>query len=210
MSLLLFVVVAYVIGSVPFAVVVSRVFGLADPRSFGSGNPGATNVLRTGNKLAALLTLIGDAAKGAFAVWLARSLGPQWFDNATVPLVVALVGLAALVGHVFPIFLGFKGGKGVATAAGVVLALNPWLGLGTLLAWLVVAVLTRYSSLASVCAGLFAPLAAIWVIGFRVEILGIVAMSAILTWRHMGNIQRLLAGTEGRIGEKKAPVSPAQ
>ena len=191
MSLLLFVVVAYLIGSVPFAVVVSRLFGLADPRSFGSGNPGATNVLRTGNKLAALLTLIGDAAKGAFAVWLARSLGPQWFDNATVPLVVALVGLAALVGHVFPIFLGFKGGKGVATAAGVVLALNPWLGLGTLLAWLVVAVLTRYSSLASV-----------WVLGFRVEILGIVAMSAILTWRHMGNIQRLLAGTEGRIGEK--------
>lgn len=209
MSLSLFVAAAYLIGSIPFAVVVSRVFGLADPRSFGSGNPGATNVLRTGNKKAALLTLIGDAAKGAFAVWLARAFGSQWFDNATLPLVVALVGLAALVGHVFPVFLGFKGGKGVATAAGVVLALNPWLGLGTLLAWLVVAVLTRYSSLASVCAGLFAPLAAIWVIGFRVEILGIVAMSAILIWRHIGNIQRLLAGTEGRIGEKKAPASPA-
>lgn len=209
MSLSLFVAAAYLIGSIPFAVVVSRVFGLADPRSFGSGNPGATNVLRTGNKKAALLTLIGDAAKGAFAVWLARAFGSQWFDNATLPLVVALVGLAALVGHVFPVFLGFKGGKGVATAAGVVLALNPWLGLGTLLAWLVVAVLTRYSSLASVCAGLFAPLASIWVIGFRVEILGIVAMSAILIWRHIGNIQRLLAGTEGRIGEKKAPASPA-
>ena len=210
MSLSLFLVLAYLIGSVPFAVVVSRVFGLADPRSFGSGNPGATNVLRTGNKKAALLTLLGDAAKGAFAVWLARSLGPQWFDNGTLPLVVALVGLAALLGHVFPVFLGFKGGKGVATAAGVLLALNPWLGLGTLLAWLVVAVLTRYSSLASVCAAVFAPLAAIWVIGFRAEILGIVAMSAILIWRHAGNIQRLLAGTEGRIGEHKAPASPAR
>ena len=210
MSLSLFLVLAYLIGSVPFAVVVSRVFGLADPRSFGSGNPGATNVLRTGNKKAALLTLLGDAAKGVFAVWLARSLGPQWFDNGTLPLVVALVGLAALLGHVFPVFLGFKGGKGVATAAGVLLALNPWLGLGTLLAWLVVAVLTRYSSLASVCAAVFAPLAAIWVIGFRAEILGIVAMSAILIWRHAGNIQRLLAGTEDRIGENKAPASPAR
>jgi glycerol-3-phosphate acyltransferase PlsY len=210
MSLSLFLLVAYLIGSVPFAVVVSRMFGLADPRSFGSGNPGATNVLRTGNKKAALFTLIGDAAKGAFAVWLARALGSQWFDSATLPQVVALVGLAAFIGHVFPVFLGFKGGKGVATAAGVLLALNPWLGLGTLLTWVVVAVLTRYSSLASVCASVFSPLAAVWAIGFRAEILAIVAMSAILIWRHAGNIQRLLAGTEGRIGEKKTPASPAR
>jgi glycerol-3-phosphate acyltransferase PlsY len=210
MILSLFLVVAYLIGSVPFAVLVSRAFGLADPRSFGSGNPGATNVLRSGNKKAALLTLLGDAAKGALAVVLARAFGPQWFDAATLPLVVALAGLTAFVGHVFPVFLGFKGGKGVATAAGVLLALNPWLGLGTLLAWLVVAVLTRYSSLASVCAGIFAPLAAVWVFGVREEILGIVAMSALLIWRHAGNMQRLLAGTEGRIGEKKSPPSPSR
>lgn len=206
MSLLLFVSVAYLIGSIPFAIIVSRVMGLADPRSFGSGNPGATNVLRTGNKKAALLTLIGDAAKGAFAVWLTRMVGPQWIDNATLPLVGALAGLAAFVGHVFPLFLGFRGGKGVATAAGVLLALNAWLGLGALLAWLVVALLTRYSSLASVCAAVFAPLAAVWVIGFRAEILAIAAMSVILVWRHAGNIQRLVAGTEGRIGQKKAPA----
>lgn len=210
MSLLLFFAAAYLIGSIPFAVIVSRLLGLADPRSFGSGNPGATNVLRSGNKKAALLTLIGDVAKGALAVGLVRAFGSQWFDNATLPMVVALAGLAAFIGHVFPAFLGFKGGKGVATAAGVLLALNPWLGLGTLLAWLVVALLTRYSSLASVCAALFAPLAAVWVVGMRPEILAIVAMSAILIWRHAGNMQRLLAGTEGRIGEKKAPSSPAQ
>lgn len=210
MSLLLFVGIAYLIGSIPFAIVVSRLLGLADPRSFGSGNPGATNVLRTGNKKAALLTLLGDAAKGALAVWLARWYGPQWFDGASLPMVVALVGLTAFVGHVFPVYLHFKGGKGVATAAGVLLALNPWLGLGALLTWLVVALLTRYSSLASVCAGVFAPLAAVWVIGMRADVLAVVAMSAILVWRHSANIQRLIAGTEGRIGEKKAPTSPAQ
>ena len=210
MMLALFVVAAYHIGSVPFAVLVSKAFGLADPRSFGSGNPGATNVLRTGNKMAALLTLLGDAAKGAVAVWLARAIGPQWFNATTLPMVVAVVGLAAFIGHVFPLFLGFKGGKGVATAAGVLLALSPWLGLATFLAWLVVAVLTRYSSLASVCAGVFAPLAAVWVIGFRAEVVAVAAMSAILVWRHAGNIQRLLAGTEGRIGEKKAPAPSGQ
>lgn len=210
MMLALFVVAAYLIGSVPFAVLVSKAFGLADPRSFGSGNPGATNVLRTGNKMAALLTLLGDAAKGAVAVWLARAIGPQWFNATTLPMVVAVVGLAAFIGHVFPLFLGFKGGKGVATAAGVLLALSPWLGLATFLAWLAVAILTRYSSLASVCAGVFAPLAAVWVIGFRAEVVAVAAMSAILVWRHAGNIQRLLAGTEGRIGEKKAPAPSGQ
>jgi len=210
MMIALFVVAAYLIGSVPFAVLVSKAFGLADPRSFGSGNPGATNVLRSGNKKAALLTLLGDAAKGAVAVWLARVIGPHWFDVAMLPILAAVVGLAAFIGHVFPVFLGFKGGKGVATAAGVLLALSPWLGLATLLAWLVVAILTRYSSLASVCAGLFAPLAAVWAIGFRAEIIAVAVMSAILIWRHAGNIQRLLAGTEGRIGEKKAPAAPGQ
>lgn len=210
MMIALFVVAAYLIGSVPFAVLVSKAFGLADPRSFGSGNPGATNVLRTGNRLATLLTLLGDAAKGAVAVLLAHAVGPHGFDATMLPMVVASVGLAAFIGHVFPVFLGFKGGKGVATAAGVLLALSPWLGLATLLAWLVVAVLTRYSSLASVCAGVFAPLAAVWVIGFRAEVVAVAAMSAILVWRHTGNIQRLLAGTEGRIGEKKAPATPGQ
>lgn len=204
--LVVFVAGAYLLGSLPFAVIVSRALGLADPRSYGSGNPGATNVLRSGNKKAALLTLIGDAAKGWFAVWTVSRLGGWWLPAEMLPLALTLVAVAVFIGHVFPLFLRFKGGKGVATAAGVLLGLSPWLGAGTIAAWLVVAVLSRYSSLAAVCAAIFAPLASVWLFGFRLPVLGVLAMSIILIWRHSDNIKRLLAGTESKIGQKK-PVA---
>src|SRR5690606_18058618 len=158
MSLLLAIALAlaaYLIGSVPFAVVVSRIMGLADPRSFGSGNPGATNVLRTGNRKAAALTLLGDAAKGWVAVYLAQRIA----DGLALSVaVVALCAVAVFLGHVFSVFLKFKGGKGVATALGVLLAINPWLAVATAATWLIVVYVTRYSSLAAIVAAIFAPL----------------------------------------------------
>ncbi len=194
------IVVAYLIGSVSFAVVVSRAMGLADPRSYGSGNPGATNVLRTGNRRAAILTLVGDAAKGAVAVGLARALADRFgFDDLTL----TLVGLAAFIGHLYPVFHGFQGGKGVATAAGVLLALSPWLGLATLSTWVVVAVFLRYSSLASLVAAVFAPAFYLLLAGADGVLLALAVMSALLVWRHRRNISNLMAGTEGRIGQKK-------
>jgi glycerol-3-phosphate acyltransferase PlsY len=194
------IVVAYLIGSVSFAVVVSRAMGLADPRSYGSGNPGATNVLRTGNRRAAILTLVGDAAKGAVAVLLARALASRFgFDDLTL----TLVGLAAFIGHLYPVFHGFQGGKGVATAAGVLLALSPWLGLATLSTWVVVAVFLRYSSLASLVAAVFAPAFYLLLAGADRVLLALAVMSALLVWRHRRNISNLMAGTEGRIGQKK-------
>ena len=190
------VVGAYLLGSVPFAVVVSKAFRLDDPRSYGSGNPGATNVLRSGNKLAALLTLLGDSLKGAAAILLARVAG---LDEATI----GLVALAVFAGHLFPLFLGFKGGKGVATAAGVLLALAPWLGLAVLGTWLAVAVVFRYSSLAAVSAAALAPL----YVGLVEGINGLFMVSGILALaliaKHGQNIQRLLAGQESKIGSKK-------
>jgi glycerol-3-phosphate acyltransferase PlsY len=195
------IVLAYLIGSVSFAVLVSRAMGLADPRSYGSGNPGATNVLRTGNKAAAVLTLVGDAAKGAVAVTIAQSLAQRFgFTDFTL----ALVGLAAFVGHLFPVFHGFQGGKGVATAAGVLLALSPWLGLATLGTWIVVAVFLRYSSLAALVAAVFAPAFYLLMSGGDRVLLPIAVMSALLIWRHKRNIANLLAGKESRIGQKKA------
>jgi len=194
------IVVAYLIGSVSFAVVVSRAMGLADPRSYGSGNPGATNVLRTGNRRAAILTLVGDAAKGAVAVLLARALAGRFgFDDLTL----TLVGLAAFIGHLYPVFHGFQGGKGVATAAGVLLALSPWLGLATLSTWVVVAVFLRYASLASLVAAVFAPAFYLLLAGADGVLLALAVMSALLVWRHRRNISNLMAGTEGRIGQKK-------
>lgn len=190
------VLVAYLLGSVPFAVVVSKAFRLDDPRSYGSGNPGATNVLRTGNKLAALLTLLGDSLKGAAAILLARAAGLDEFSTG-------LVALAVFAGHLFPLFLGFKGGKGVATAAGVLLALAPWLGLAVLGSWLAVAVIFRYSSLAAISAAALAPLYVALVQGIN----SLFAVSAILALaligKHAQNIQRLLAGQETKIGSKK-------
>ncbi len=193
------IVIAYLIGSISFAVVVSRAMGLADPRSYGSGNPGATNVLRTGNKRAAILTLVGDAAKGAVAVLLAKAVAQRYGFGDPV---LAMVGLAAFVGHLFPVFHGFQGGKGVATAAGVLLALSPWLGLATLATWITIAVFFRYSSLAALVAAVFAP-AYYALLGGVDGVLGVlVAMGALLVWRHRTNVSKLLAGTESRIGGK--------
>jgi len=194
------VVAAYLIGSVSFAVVVSKAMGLADPRSYGSKNPGATNVLRTGNRKAALFTLLGDALKGVAAVLIAKALADRLgFGDGTI----ALVALAAFVGHLFPVFHGFKGGKGVATAAGVLIALHPLLGLGTLLTWILIAWFFRYSSLAALVSAVFAPLWYMFL--FRPDPIAaaVVLMSLLLIWRHSANIQNLLAGKESRIGEKK-------
>lgn len=193
-------VAAYLLGSVPFAVLVSRVFGLADPRSYGSKNPGATNVLRSGNKAAAALTLLGDAAKGFLAIWLASRVAPEhgWTQG-----MVALVGLAAFVGHLFPIFLKFKGGKGVATAAGVLLALNWVLGLMVLGVWIGTALISRYSSLGALMAAAAAPLIASLIGRFDGSVVVIGIMSGALIVKHWPNLQRLLAGTEPKIGSKK-------
>lgn len=194
------VVLAYLLGSVSFAVVVSRVMGLADPRSYGSRNPGATNVLRTGNKAAALLTLLGDAAKGWLAVFLAQQAAPRFgFDEGTV----ALVALAAFVGHLWPVFHRFQGGKGVATAAGILLALHWAVGLGTLATWLIIAFFFRYSSLAALVAAVFAPLWWLMLFGTGPVGAAILAMSLLLVWRHRNNLANLMAGKESRIGQGK-------
>jgi glycerol-3-phosphate acyltransferase PlsY len=201
MLTIVFVIAAYLIGSISFAVLMSKAFGLADPRTYGSGNPGATNVLRSGKKAAAVLTLLGDAAKGWVAVFAAIELVPHDGDGL---LMVALVSLAVFLGHVFPVFLKFKGGKGVATALGVLLALSGWLGLAVLATWLLVAVVFRYSSLAALVAAVGAPIYAM-VLLLRPELVFAVAiMSMLLIWRHKGNIQNLLTGKESRIGSKKA------
>lgn len=192
-------VLAYLLGSVSFAVIVSAMLGLSDPRTYGSGNPGATNVLRSGNKLAAVLTLLGDGFKG----WLAVKLAMLAVDRYHLdPRIVALVALAVFVGHLYPVFFRFKGGKGVATAAGVLLAINPILGLATFATWLIVAFFLRYSSLAALACAAFAPF--FYVLLFRIDLLffAILAMSLLLIYRHRGNIRKLLDGTEGRIGQK--------
>lgn len=188
---------AYLLGSIPFAIVSSRLFGLADPRKYGSGNPGATNVLRSGNKWAALLTLVGDCAKGWLAVWAAFALG---FG----PAQAALAGLAAFLGHVFSLFLRGKGGKGVATALGVLAGINGSIALTALLTWLAIALITRYSSAAALAAAAAAPIAGIVLVDEPVTIGVLLAIAAILTWRHSENIRRLKNGTEGRIGGKKS------
>mgnify|MGYP001765182316 CR=1 FL=1 len=198
---LIAIAAAYLLGSVPFAVIVSRAFGLADPRSYGSGNPGATNVLRSGNKAAALLTLLGDAAKGWLGVWLAQRYGPGFgLGEGTV----AAVAVAVFMGHLYPVFLRFKGGKGVATAAGVLLALQPWLGLAVALVWALIAGFFRYSSLAAIVACGFAPLFYALVWGLDAAFVAVAAISGFTVWRHRANIEKLLAGKESRIGDKSA------
>ncbi|MBN3852624.1 glycerol-3-phosphate 1-O-acyltransferase PlsY [Paraburkholderia sp. Ac-20340] len=204
---LLVAVAAYLIGSISFAVIVSAVMGLDDPRSYGSGNPGATNVLRSGNKKAAILTLIGDAFKGWLAVWLARHFAPQFGLDETA---VALAAIAVFLGHLYPVFFRFQGGKGVATAAGVLLAVNPVLGALTLLTWLIVAFFTRYSSLAALAAAVFAPIFDVFMFGAHVMALAILAMSVLLFWRHRANIGKLMNGTESRIGDKKKAAAAAK
>lgn len=204
METLLFGVIAYLIGSVSFAVVVSKVYGLSDPRTYGSKNPGATNVLRSGNKTAAVLTLVGDAAKGALAVWLARQFGPRYGVGDTG---IALVALAVFLGHLFPVFFRFQGGKGVATALGILLALDPWLGLAALATWIVVVAVFRYSSLAALVAAVAAPIyhAMFW--DPDITTLSIGMMSLLLIWRHRGNVEKLLAGKESRLGGKGEPTA---
>ena len=202
---LLATVLAYLIGSVSFAVVVSRVMGLSDPRSYGSHNPGATNVLRSGNKLAALLTLLLDGVKGWLPVYAVVQFGAAYGLGQGS---VALVALAAFLGHVWPVFFRFQGGKGVATAAGVLFGIEPLLGLATFATWLIVAFFSRYSSLAALASAVFAP--AYYFLGHRVAwyaddfvLLATVVMSAILVWRHQGNIVKLMRGEESRIGGRK-------
>ncbi len=198
------VLAAYLIGSLSFAVIVSKGMGLDDPRHYGSGNPGATNVLRSGHRGAALLTLAFDTLKGYMPVLLALVYGPRFGLGDTT---AAFVGLAAFVGHLWPVFFGFKGGKGVATAAGVLLALNPWLGAATLLTWVIIAAFFRYSSLASIVAAVFAPFYQLLIWGVAPSLLAIVAMSLLLLWRHQPNMRKLFAGTESRLGAKPAVAS---
>jgi glycerol-3-phosphate acyltransferase PlsY len=200
MTAFLYALGGYLAGSIPFAVIVSRALALPDPRTYGSKNIGATNVLRSGNRLAALLTLAGDAAKGWAAVLAARLAGAP--DE-----LLALVGLAAFLGHVFPVWLRFRGGKGVATAAGVLIALDWRVGLAVIVAWLTIAVVSRYSSLAAIVAALFAPLAAWFFSGTGPVLAAVAAMSVVLLLRHRANVGKLLRGEESRIGDKKTAAS---
>ncbi len=196
MASALFVLAAYLIGSISFAVVVSRFFGLPDPHTYGSGNPGATNVLRTGKRAAAALTLIGDAAKGAVALGLAQQLAPRF---GVGELALAVVALGVFLGHLFPLYFRFRGGKGVATAAGILLAMDWRIALTLLAVWVLVAVFSRYSSLAAVVAAALSPLAAFHFIGRGPMTWALLVIAVLLLWRHRGNIERLLAGNESRL-----------
>lgn len=191
----IWIVAAYLLGSISFGILVSRLFGLPDPRTVGSGNPGATNVLRSGKKMAAVLTLLGDAFKGWFPVWLALQSGMLMW-------VVSAVGFAVFLGHLYPIYYRFKGGKGVATALGILLALSCWLGLAVLAAWIVVFAIWRYSSLAAIVAALLAPVFAYFLLPYDDYLLLTLALTVFLVWRHRSNIQKLLAGTEAGFGKK--------
>jgi len=195
-------VIGYLIGSLSFAVIISRLFGLADPRTYGSGNPGATNVLRSGSKGAAILTLLFDALKAYVPVIVAQRLGAD-------ALTTMLIGLGAFLGHLWPVFFRFEGGKGVATAAGALLAYDPAMGGLSLLVWLGMAVVFRYSSLASLAAAIAAPALQVALNGWGPTALGVIVMSALLIWRHEANIRKLLAGQESKIGQKAAPPSDA-
>lgn len=209
---LLATVLAYLLGSFSFAVIVSRVMGLNDPRTFGSKNPGATNVLRSGSKPAALITLVFDGLKGWLPVFLVRVYGKAYGLEEGA---MALVGLAAFLGHLWPVFFRFQGGKGVATALGVFIGVDAWLGLGCLLTWAIVAFFFRYSSLASLVTAVFAPV--YYLFGSRVVwlaetpvTLALVVMAALLAYRHRENMGRLMAGKESRLGSPKKPLKAAK
>jgi glycerol-3-phosphate acyltransferase PlsY len=206
LSAVIAAIAAYLVGSLSFAVIVSRIIGLADPRSYGSGNPGATNVLRTGHRAAAALTLALDALKGFVPVWLVVTFGERWGlgDGA-----VALVGLAAFLGHLWPVFFRFQGGKGVATAAGVLFGFNPWLGLASLATWVIIAVFFRYASLASIVAAASAVVYQLLIWGGGSVAFSVIVMSLLLVWRHERNIRKLLAGTESRLGARAQAAAPA-
>jgi glycerol-3-phosphate acyltransferase PlsY len=205
---LLLIPIAYLIGSISFAVVVSKCMRLPDPHTYGSGNPGATNVLRTGNKLAAVLTLIGDALKGYIAVMLARVLlGDESLTSTMGSWVLSGVVIAVFLGHLFPIFHGFKGGKGVATACGILFGINLILGVATLSTWIIVAMFMRYSSLAALAAAVFGPIYFVFLFGFQPMGLALLVVCSLLIWRHRSNIQNLMNGTESRIGSKKKTLA---
>ena len=200
---ILLIPLAYLIGSISFAVVVSKCMRLPDPHSYGSGNPGATNVLRTGNKRAAVLTLLGDALKGFVAVVLARViLGQDALTSSLNSWILCGVVVAVFLGHLFPIFHGFKGGKGVATACGILFGINWILGLATLATWIIVAKFMRYSSLAALAAAVFGPIYFVFLFGFHPMCLALVIVCTLLIWRHRSNIHNLIKGTESRIGSK--------
>ena len=190
---------AYLIGSVSFAVITSRVFHLPDPRTYGSGNPGATNVLRSGNKAAAVLTLLGDAFKGWCAVWLAQRFAPV----GATELTMALAGALSVIGHMYPVFHGLQGGKGVATALGALLGFSGHLGLGAITTWLIIAVFFRMSSFASITSAVFAVFTTWMLFGFAHPFFASVALVAVLLiYRHRQNIKNILAGTERKLGQK--------
>ncbi|MDD2933462.1 MAG: glycerol-3-phosphate 1-O-acyltransferase PlsY [Methylotenera sp.] len=189
------IVAAYLLGSIAFGILVSKLFGLPDPRTVGSGNIGATNVARSGKKSAALLTLLGDVFKGWFPVWLALQSGMLMW-------VVSAVGLAVFFGHLYPVYYRFKGGKGVATALGVMLAISPLLALAALVTWLLVFAVSRYSSLAAIAAAALAPVFAWFLLPYKDYVITVLVMSIFLIWRHRSNIQKLLAGTESGFGKK--------
>ena len=201
LNALIAVTLAYLLGSVSFAVVVSKVMGLSDPRTYGSKNPGATNVLRTGNKLAAILTLLGDSLKGLLAVLLAQHVSADYALNQDV---IAWVGFAAFLGHLYPVFFKFEGGKGVATALGVLLGYHLWLGLAVAATWLIIAFFFRYSSLASLVASVFAVFYEFFLFGVSPRLIAVVLMSGLLVFRHQQNIANLMAGKESKIGGKKS------
>ncbi len=198
----LIVAAAYLLGSVSFAVLVSRLFSLPDPHTYGSKSPGATNVLRTGNKAAAALTLLGDAGKGLVAVLVAKAISGE---DIGASLVVPMAGIAAFVGHLYPVFHRFQGGKGVATASGVLIGFSGWLGAGTFATWLIIAVFFRISSFAALVAAVFAPCFAFMLFGAQPVTWATIPIALLLMLRHRANIERLLAGTEPRIGAKKKP-----
>jgi glycerol-3-phosphate acyltransferase PlsY len=203
----LVLLLSYLLGSIPFAVVVSRAMGLADPRSFGSGNPGATNVLRTGNRFAAVLTLLGDSSKGAAAVLFCRAAAEGYSFG---PALAAWAGAAAFIGHLYPVFLRFRGGKGVATFLGTLLALLPLVGIATCLLWVGVAALFRYSSLASVVCAVCASFALIGIATPPGAAGAVALMSAFVIWRHRRNLAQLVVGTETKIGERPAAQASSQ
>ncbi len=192
----IWIVAAYLLGSIAFGILVSKLFGLPDPRTVGSGNIGATNVARSGKKSAAIFTLLGDLFKGWFPVWLALQSGMLMW-------VVSAVGLAVFFGHLYPLYHGFKGGKGVATALGVMLAIFPLMALATAATWSIVFAISRYSSLASIVAAVLAPVYAFYLLPYKDYVLTVLVMSAMLVWRHRSNIKKLMAGTEVGFGKNK-------
>lgn len=201
MTIIVFIILAYLLGSISFAVIASWVFRLPDPRTFGSMNPGATNVLRSGNKAAAIFTLLGDTGKGWMAVVLAQHFAPVWgLDNK----VIAAVALLVFLGHIWPVFLRFKGGRGVATAVGVVLGLNLWPGILAIITWIIVALIWRFSSLSALVAATFTPVYALIFLGSEISAFVILTISLLVIWRHKSNISNLLAGKETRIGKRDA------